>query len=31
VHDTFEGFAEACMMKHEMAPAKKTTPPPSGS
>jgi hypothetical protein len=23
VHDTFEGFAEACMMKHDMAPAKK--------
>lgn len=31
VHDSFEGFAEECMMKHEMAPAaKKPTPPRSG-
>lgn len=30
VHDTFEGFAEACMMKHEMAP-RKPNPPRSGS
>jgi hypothetical protein len=30
VHDTFEGFAEECMMKHNMAPAKKPDLPRSG-